>query len=116
MVEPVYSARFGAQFIIESKWSIANPLLVQFDPQYREQIKFRYATMFGDQLWIMPQHSDTPGFASIVTTGDSMDACFDQAQKIASTLNGIGIDCKIGALGGLKENLKKFAELGVKFD
>lgn len=115
MVEPKFAAKYGAQFIIESKWSINNPLLVQFPDKYRDHIKFRYATMFGDELWIMPQRSDTPGFASIVVTGDSLDSCFAEAQEIAGEIKGIQIECQIGSMSGLKENIEKFAELGVKF-
>jgi hypothetical protein len=115
LVEPEFAAKYGAQFIIESKWSITNPLLVEFPKKYREQIKLRYATMFGDQLWIMPQNSDTPSFGSIVTTGDSMDECFDVAKEIAHEIKGIGIECLVGSMDGLKSNLEQFAEWKVKF-
>jgi len=71
--------------------------------------------MFGEELWIMPQHSDTPGFASIVTTGDNLDACFEEAKEIAGEIKGIGIECLVGSMGGLKENIDKFSEMGVSF-
>lgn len=115
LAEPKFAGRYGAQFIIESKWSINNPLLVEFPAKYREKIKFRYATMFGKELWIMPQKSDTPGFASIVTTGDSLDACFAEAQEISEQVKGIGVECQIGSVDGLKKNLEQFEQWGVKF-
>ena len=115
LVEPKFAGKYGAQFIIESKWSINNPLLVEFPEKYREQIKFRYATMYGKELWIMPQKSDTPGFASIVTCGESPDACFEEAQEIAGSIRGIGIECQIGSMDGLKKNLEQFAAWGVQF-
>ena len=115
LVEPKYTEKFGAEFIVESKWSVNNPLLVEFPAKFREQIKFRYASMFGDQLWIMPQRSDTPGFAAIVATGNSLDDCFEQASEIASQLKGIQVECQIGSVSGLKESLQKFAEMGVNF-
>jgi hypothetical protein len=115
LVEPKYAGKFGAQFIIESKWSICNPLLVEFPDKYRENIKLRYATMFGEQLWIMPQNSDTPAFGSIVVTGDSLDDCFEQAKAIADEINGIGVECLVGSMDGLKKNIEQFAEMAVKF-
>lgn len=115
LVEPKYTGKFGAQFIIESKWSVDNPLLVEFPAKYREKIKFRYATMFGDQLWIMPQHSDTPGFASIVVTGDTLDECFEEAQKIADEIKGIGVEVNMGSMSGLTNNIEEFAKMGVRF-
>ena len=116
LVEPKFKAKFGAQFIIESKWSINNPLLVEFPKEFRDRIKFRYATMFGEDLWIMPQKSDTPGFGSVVTCGDTMDACFEEAQEIAGSIKGIQIECHIGSMDGLKKNLEQFKQWGVKFD
>jgi hypothetical protein len=115
MVQPKFAARYGAQFIVESKWVVNNPLLVEFPAKYREQIKFRYATMFGKELWIMPQRNDTPGFASIVVTGDSLDACFDEAREISDQIKGCQVECCIGSVGGLKENLAQFKKLGVQF-
>lgn len=115
LVEPTFAGRYGAQFLIESKWSITNPLLVEFPSEYRENIKLRYSTMFGDQLWIMPQHSDTPSFGSIVTVGDSLDACFEEAKKIAHSIKGIGIECLVGSVDGLKKNLEQFAKWNVHF-
>lgn len=115
LVEPQFAGKYGAQFIIESKWSVNNPLLVEFPEEYRDRIKFRYATMFGKDLWIMPQRSDTPGFASIVTTGDSLDACFEEAKEISEQIRGIQVECQIGSMSGLKENIKKFAEMDVHF-
>ena len=115
LVEPKFAAKYGFQCIVESKWSINNPLLVEFPEEYRDKIKFRYATLFGDKLWIMPQHSDTPGFASIVVTGDSLDACFEEAKEIACSIKGIGVDCQIGSMSGLKENLEQLAKWSVSF-
>jgi hypothetical protein len=115
LVEPKFAGKFGAQFIIESKWSINNPLLVEFPPEMREQIKLRYATMFGKDLWIMPQHSDNPAFGSIVTTGETLDACFEEAKEIAYAIKGIGVECLVGSVSGLQDNLKQFEQWGVKF-
>lgn len=115
LVEPKFAGKYGAQFIIESKWSINNPLLVEFPSEHRDRLKFRYATMYGDELWIMPQKSDTPGFASIVTTGDSLDACFAEAEEVSKQIKGIGIECCVGSMDGLKKNLQTFAEWKVSF-
>lgn len=115
LIEPKFAGRYGAQFIVESKWSITNPLLVEFPAKYREQIKLRYATMFGEQLWIMPQHSDTPSFGSIVTYGDTLDACFEEAKEIAHSIEGIGVEALVGSVSGLQENIDTFKTFGVKF-
>lgn len=115
MVEPKFAGKYGAQFIIESKWSIHNPLLVEFPKRYRENIKLRYATMFGEQLWILPQNSDTPSFGSIVTVGDTLEDCFEEAKEIAHSIKGIGVEALVGSVSGLEDNLKQFEAWGVIF-
>jgi hypothetical protein len=116
LIEPEFAGKYGVQFIVESKWVVNNPLLVEFPERYRDQIKFRYATQFGKELWIMPQRSDTPGFASIVVCGDSIDSCFDEAREISSSLKGIQVEACIGSVAGLRENLEEFAKMGVRFE
>lgn len=115
LVEPEFTGKYGAQFIVESKWSVNSPLLVEFPEQYRDQIKFRYATQFGKELWIMPQKSDTPGFASIVACGNSLEDCFEQAQKISGEIKGIQVEACISSMDGLNKNIEQFAKWGVQF-
>jgi len=116
LVEPKFAGKFGCQFIIESKWSISNPLLVEFPPEMRENIKLRYATQYGKDLWILPQHSDNPAFGSIVTTGDTLDACFNEAKEIAHAIKGIGIEALVGSVSDLQDNLETFKTFGVNFE
>lgn len=116
LVEPKYAGKYGAQFVVESKWSITNPLLVEFPAKFREQIKFRYATMFGDQLWILPQSNDTPSFGSIVTCGNSLDDCFEEAKEIAHEIKGIGVEALVGSVDGLTANLEQLKLWGVQFE
>lgn len=113
LVEPKYAGKFGAQFILKSVWATENPLLVEFPNKYRDRLKFRYATMFGKELWIMPQGG--ADFGSIVTCGDSLDACFAEAQEIAEQVKGTQVECCIGSVDGLKKNLESFRKIDVEF-
>lgn len=114
LVEPQYAAKFGAQFILTSDWASTNPLLVEFPEKYRNQIKLHYATMFGKQVWIMPQGGVEIG--SVVTYGDSLDSCFEQAKEIADEIKGTQIECLVGSMDGLKKNLETFEQFDVKFE
>ena len=115
LVEPEFNGKYGAEFIIESKWAINNPLLVEFPEKYRENLKFRYATQFGKELWIMPQKSDGPEIGAVVVCGDSLDACFEEAKEIAEQVKGTKLEVSISSMDGLKKNLEQFKEWGIRF-
>lgn len=114
LVEPKYAGKYGTQFILRSEWASSNPLFIEFPEKYRNQIKLHYATQFGTDLWIMPQGSAEIG--AVVVCGDSLDACFEEAQKIAGEIKGTQIECCIGSVDGLKKNIDQFAKWDVIFE
>jgi hypothetical protein len=114
VVEPEYAAKYGFELIVHSDWADLDPLLIEFPDKYRDQIKLRYSTKFGKQTWIMPQHGG-PRVAGIVTCGDNLDACFDEATEISKTLRGCKIETFTRSIPALKESLEKLREWGVQF-
>ena len=114
MVEPVYAGRYGVEIIVKSEWAEIHPLLVDFPSKYRDQIKFRHATQFGDETWIMPQHAE-PLIAAIVTYGDSLNTCFEEAEEIACKLKGFKVETPAGAVRALQKNITQLSDWGVNF-
>jgi hypothetical protein len=112
MVEPKYAARYGFELIVHSDWADKNPLLLEFPDKYSEQIKLRYAAQFGDQNWIMPQGGG-PRVAAIVTTGDDLEGCFEEAQEISKTLKGYKLEVFTRAIPELRKNIGKLGGLGI---
>lgn len=111
LVEPEYNARFGVELIIHSDWACEHPLMVGFPKKYRDKIKFRYNTEFKEQTWIMPQHAG-PRIASIVATGDSVDACMDECKEISGELKGTQVEAFTRAFPIIKEKIEKLKEWG----
>jgi len=114
LVDPEYKGKYGFEVILQSQWVNEHPLLVQFPENYRDQIKFRYATQFPDGLWIMPQRQG-PAFGSIVSYGESIDDCVAEVTEISEQIKGIQVESFTGSADKLKKNLEKFAEWGIDF-
>ena len=114
MPEPKYAGKYGFELIIHSDWAPKHPLRVEFPEEYRDKIKFRYASQFKDGLWIMPQDGG-PRIAAAVTTGNDIEACFEECKEIAGSLNGIQVETFTRAMVDLRENLKKLSSWGISF-
>lgn len=112
MVEPVYAAKYGVELIAKSDWAEQHPLLVEFPEGYRDQIKFRHATQYGSETWVMPQRAE-PLIAAIVTSGDSLDACFAEAVEIGKQIKGCKVEVPGKAVSELKDNISKLLEWGI---
>ena len=114
MVQPQYRGKYGFEILLESQWVNEHPLLVEYPEEFRDQIKFRYATQFPDGLWIMPQRQG-PAFGSVVAYGDSIDACVEEVEEIASQIKGVQVEAFTSSAEKLKKNLKDLATYGVRF-
>ena len=114
LIEPEYKGKYGFEVLLESLWVNEHPLLVEYPEEYREQIKFRYATQFPDGLWIMPQKQG-PAFGSIVAYGESIDACIAEVEEISCQIKGTQVEAFTGSAAKLKKNLEELATWGVRF-
>ncbi len=114
LVDPEYKGKYGYEIILQSQWVNEHPLLVEYPEEFRDQIKFRYATQFPDGLWIMPQKQG-PAFGSIVAYGESIDACVAQVEEISSQIKGCQVEAFTGSAAKLKKNLEDLATYGVRF-
>jgi hypothetical protein len=114
MVDPEYRDKYGFELIVHSDWADTNPLLLEFPDKYRDKIKLRYGTKFGEQTWIMPQGGG-PRVAAIVTSGDNLDGCFEEAEEISKQLRGYKLETFTRAIPQLKKNLEKLGQWGIMF-
>ena len=62
----------------------------------------------------MPQDGG-PRIAAAVTTGNDIEACFEECKEIAGSLNGIQVETFTRAMVDLRENLKKLSSWGISF-
>lgn len=118
LVQPEYKAEYGCEVLIKSDWIKHNPLLVEYPEEYRDQIKFRYASQFDDATWILPQeigHDAGDDVGAIVAYGSSLEDCMEQVEEIGKQIKGIQVSITIGSMDDLKEHIEALASFGIKF-
>ena len=118
LVEPEYKAKYGCEVLILSKWASKKPMLIEFPEEYREQIKLRYATQFGDETWILPaettsKEGDEVAVGAIVAYGASLEECMEEVSEIGKQVKGTQLEVTTGSMDVLKGNLKELASWGI---
>ena len=114
MIDPEYAAPHGVQLNVHSDWADSHPLLITFPKKYRENLAFRYNSMFDGKVWILPQGAG-PRVAAVTAFGNSIDDCMEECAEISKQLKGIQIESFTRSFPILKEKLDTFASWGIKF-
>ena len=112
LVEPVYAGKYGVQLNVHSDWANDHWLAVECPEQWRESVKWRYDTMFGDQVYIAPQGAG-PRIGAVVACGDSLDGCMEQCKEISGELKGIQVESFTRAFPIIEEKTEKLKEWGL---
>jgi len=112
VMRPRIPSKYGVELIVHSDWADKHPLMVDFPKKYRNQVKFRYNSMFDGNIWIMPQGAG-PRIAAVVAHGNSLDDCMEEAKEISGQLKGIQIEAFSRSFPIAKEKIAKLKEWGI---
>lgn len=114
LIEPEYSAKWGAELIIMSEWSMTNWQAIQFPKKYSVNVKIRNMAVIDGKSYYIPDKSQCSQIGAIVAIGKTPQTAIDECLKIAETVEGhdIMIDC--AALDKAREGLAEI--LGDKFE
>jgi len=118
LVQPKYRAKYGCEALITSKWAVDRPLLIQYPEEYRDNIKLRYSSQFGDETWILPQHDldeTEVAIGAIVAYGDNLDDCMEQVKEIGEQVKGTQVCVTSDSMDVLKGNIETLGSWGIKF-
>ena len=115
LVEPEFIAPYGFEMLVQSAWAEQHPMRVTFPEEYTDQIKFRYASKFGDGVWTLPQKDGPQVVCAVTATGNSVDECIAEACEVADQIKGTKLEALSGCGEGLKEYLDQLAEWGINF-
>jgi len=120
LVEPAYKAKYGCEVLITSKWASKKPMLIEFPEEYRDQIKLRYASQFGNETWILPaevtsKEGDEVAIGAIVAYGATLDGCMDEVTEISKLVKGTQLEVTCGSMETLKSDLKDLESWGITF-
>jgi len=114
LIDPVYAGKYGVQLNVHSDWANEHPLIIAYPEKVRDNLAFRYDSLFDGRTWIMPQGAG-PRVAAITSFGDSIDGCMDECSEISKQLKGIQIESFTRAFPIIKDKIKQFGEWDIKF-
>lgn len=114
MVEPEYTAKWGAELLLTSEWAMTNWQAVEFPKKYRDNVKVRNLAVIDGKYYYVPDKSACSAIGAIVATGDTPEAAMEECRKIAKTVEGHHLDVASEALDEAHDDLKGF--LGDKFE
>ena len=107
LVEPEFTAPFGAQLLLLSDWADQNWEQVKFPASVRDNIKLYNMTIIEGNYYVIPQKVGMPHFGAIVATGDTLDQAIKECKRIAEKIDGHLIDKHVDALDSAKDNFDK---------
>jgi hypothetical protein len=114
VVEPVFTAKWGAELLLISDWGDRNWQPLEFPKSIRRNVKLRYLTIIDGKYYQVPQASAHPEIGAVVATGDTMEAAIKNVTEIAEKVKGFYVDVHPEALNEATEQFDKLKEFGIK--
>lgn len=114
VVEPVFTAKWGAELLLISDWGDKNWQPLEFPKSIRRNVKLRYLTVIDGRFYQVPQQSAHPEIGAVVATGDTMEAAIKNVTEIAEKVKGFYVDVHPEALDDATEQFAKLKEFGIK--
>jgi hypothetical protein len=111
LVDPVATAKYGVELLIESDWAIKNFQPLYFDKKYADNIHLKKHMIMDDIHYIIPQSYGSNDIGGIVGTGATLQEALDQALEVADAIKGNGICIRKDTLDCAEEELNKFEEV-----
>ena len=107
VVEPDYTAKYGAMCLLLSDWADSNWQQVEFPDQYKDHVKLRNCCMIDGTRYVVPQWTGMPEIGAVVAVADTAKAAMDQVRAIADEVHGHSIEKPCDALEQAHEDLKE---------
>lgn len=114
LIEPEYTAKWGAELLLTSEWAMTNWQAVEFPKKFRENVKLRNLAIIDGKYYYVPDKSTCSAIGAIVATGDTPQSAIDACRKIASQVEGHHLEVAGEALDEARDDLAAF--LGDKFE
>jgi hypothetical protein len=112
MIDPKFDGNVGVQLNVHSDWCCDHPLMIDYPKKYKDNVKFRYNSVFKGRMWIMPQGAG-PRCAAIVSHGNSLDDCMEECKEISAQFKGIQIESFSRSFPVIKERIATLKSWGV---
>ena len=107
VVEPEFSAPWGAELLLISDWADRNWQHVNFPESIRPHVKLRNMTIIDGHYYVIPQWTGSPEIGAVVATGDTPDEAIEECKRLAEMVHGHSLDKPVDALDIAREQLDK---------
>ena len=115
LVQPIYTAAYGAQAIIYSSWAENNPQVISFPDAIKENVKLKNYVVVNGAIQIMPQPGGLCEIGSVVATGKSLIEAVQKCREAAKEVQGHGLKIRLDSLPKSIQEFQKAEEFGVQF-
>lgn len=111
VVDPEFTAPWGAEIIINSKWAEHNWQPVEFPSELRDNVKLRYLSFIKNRYYVLPQLGTGQDIAAdAVAIGDTMHEAIESCKKIAKKIKGPYLEIVADALDEAEEQYEKLGK------
>ena len=109
VVEPEYTAKYGALCLLLSDWADSNWQHVEFPDKYRDNVVLRNYTIIDGENYVIPTWVGMPEIGAVVAVGNTAKEAMDQVRAIADEVHGHSIEKPCDALDDAARDLKEIS-------
>lgn len=91
LIDPISNKKFGMELMIKSKWAENHWQPIQFDPEYRNNIKIKNLAIINGEYYAVPQTYGLVEFAGVVVIENSIEGCIDKMMEVCESIKGFNI-------------------------
>ncbi len=111
LVEPEFTAKWGAELLLISSWADKNWQAIEFPPEIRDHVKLRYCCEMDGRYYSVPQFTGIAEVGAVVAIGDTEQEAIDNCKAIAEKVEGHYVESCAECLDNAQEELDKLEEL-----
>lgn len=114
LIEPEYSAVWGAEVLLHSAWADSNWAHIKFPNEIRRNVKLRNYTVIEGEHYIVPQDCGMPEIGAVVATGKTAKEAIEEAKRIAALVESYDMEIPVEVMDDALTDLKEI--LGANID
>jgi hypothetical protein len=111
MVQPKFTAKWGAELLMMSEWADKNWQAVEFPPEIRDNVKLYHCCVIDGRHYVAPQWTGHKEIGAVVATGDSQEEAIENCRAIAEQVEGHYVSFDFDSLDEASDQLAALGKL-----
>lgn len=105
LVEPEWTADWGAEVLLHSSWANSNWAHVKFPKEVKDNVKLRNYCVIEGETYIIPLELGMPEIGSVVATGKTAAKAIAEAKRIAELVESHEMEAPVEAMDEALDDL-----------